>query len=250
MNNTENKNEKRRNTRFFFLFVCLGGLLGFIFGLAGSFANFFLADGIEQFGRILARISPYLFWAVCLLSLLISFAFLLRGKKIIEGWDGEDEAVYRRFDLAAGRALAVSAVGTILSVTLFGLTSLAAVQDEISLPAFLSCAVGLVLTNILFPFIQRQCVDLVKARNPEKKGDPLELHFQKKWLESCDEQERAAAYRASYKGFTLLSYTALAIFVLLFLLVFHYDIGFLPFLITGIMWLIPTCVYLHEAMKE
>lgn len=250
MNNTENKNEKRKNTRFFFLFICLGGLLGFVSGFGVNLANFFWADGIKQFGRILYRISPVLFGAVCLLSLSISLAFLLRGKKIIQGWDAEDEAVYHRFDLALGRSMAASCIGVILSLTFFGLTSLASVHNEISLPAFLSCAVGLILINILFPFIQRQCVDLVKAWNPEKKGDALELHFQKKWLESCDEQERAAVYRASYKGFTLLSYTALVIFVLLFLLVFHYDIGFLPFLITGSMWLIPTCVYLHETMTE
>ena len=36
---------------------------------------------------------------------------------------------------------------------------------------------------------------------PEKKGDPASRKFQKEWLESCDEAERAMIYQSAYKSY-------------------------------------------------
>jgi len=249
-NNIAKKNEKRKNTLCFFLFTLLGAFLGGILGFGSSLANFFLSETVEGLRLSVLKASPVLLVAVCILSLLLSLALLLQGKRIIRDWDNEDEAVYRRFELALGRSMAASSIGVILTLIFFGLAASACVQALIDAKLFLSCALILVLTNVLLPFIQRQCVEQLKNQNPEKKGDALELHFQKKWLESCDEQERMSSYRAAFKAFSLLSPVALVVFVILFLMVFQYKIGFLPFLIAGVMWLIPTCIYMHESLKE
>lgn len=65
---------------------------------------------------------------------------------------------------------------------------------------------GLFLAEcVIFSFWQISFVKQVQKINPEKKGDPADWNFHKKWLASCDEGEKEIIYQASYHVFQMMN---------------------------------------------
>lgn len=198
--------------------------------------------------------SPWIFLFFCLAAMILSYVFLARAKKQITGrddWNEEaDDAFYRRTDRLLSFSVGISNLGMITLFMIFALVTIAVLGKYTNVILFFVCALAFLLSMIFLAFLQRKSIEQVRILNPEKKGDALDLHFKKKWLESSDEQERLATYAASYKAFSSLGIVFFVLYALLVLMIPFFNIGFLPFLCVGCMWLIPNAVYLREASME
>lgn len=248
--NPTEKKTRNKITRNFFLVVLAGGVFGGIIGFSSNFFESRLSGLLSAINIGLQISSPWVNLLIGAVALLVSFLTLGKAKTLSTGWDGEDEASYEQIDQALTLSMGSASVGTILTMSWYGLTVVARFHDRCSIVLFLVSTALFVLYDFFFAFLQRKGVDLMRALNPEKRGDALSLHFQKEWLESCDEQEKLRVYRASYKAFTCLPVVCGAIFVLLLLGAMNYEVGILPFLITGGIWLTQTLIYLIDSSRR
>ena len=189
-----------------------------------------------------------------LAAILFSYVPLTKAKKRIADWNGwnndTDDAFYRQTERLLNFSLRISILGSMVLFMAFALLYIATYGKHISVYLFFMCMLCFLFCMIFLAFLQRKAVEQLRILNPEKKGDALELHFRKKWMESLDEQERLATYTASYKAFSCLNIVFFVLYILMILLLPFFNIGFLPFLCTGCMWLVPTAIYLWEASTE
>lgn len=249
MSKQKNRSSKRKTTLKYFGIIILSGMLGGIIGFGTAFAR----DGLMNLGAAISQAlllsSPWVFLFFCIAPLLLAFSFLQKGKLLARRLDSEDEASYEKTERLFSLSLGISSVATILIMTWYGLLVVARRSMDFAV-GFLVLTAVMPISVILLSFLQRKCVEQEQVLNPEKRGDALELHFQKKWLESMDEQEKQAAYQAGFKAFRSVQPLALIMHVFMLLVALHTDMGFLPFLIIGLMWLVPNLIYLKECMKQ
>ncbi|MCD7847086.1 MAG: DUF3169 family protein [Oscillospiraceae bacterium] len=97
--------------------------------------------------------------------------------------------------------------------------------------------------------LQQKAVDAVKSTNPEKKGSVYDMRFQKKWLASCDEAEKAMIGQCAYKAYQTTNTTCTVLAVILALSAMIFGTGFLPSLAVCIVWLANTSAYMKAAKK-
>lgn len=250
MNKKETKSRKNV-TKSFYLILLGSGVFGAILSFTVIAMKKTLTENLPVLYTSLQRLSPWIFFFLTAVILIASWYSLVQAGRFCRSWGGEDEdAFYQKADRLLNHPLEISSIGTIALFTWFGMVAVSAFQKNCDPYLFLAIAALLVADLILLAFIQRKAVEQIKLLNPEKRGDALDIRFQKEWLESCDEQEQLCVYRSSYKAFSTLPVVSGALFVLLVLFLPFTDIGFLPFLCTGLLWLIPTAVYLHEAARQ
>lgn len=119
-----------------------------------------------------------------------------------------------------------------------------------SLPNIVVMSTLFVLYSLWCAFSEHLLVEQTKKMNPEKKGNALSLHFNRDWVGSCDEQEKARMYEAAYIVYknSFVLYTGIFIFMLM--LTVAVDIGVLPFLILGIIWTFQNVLYMCSYEKK
>ena len=71
-------------------------------------------------------------------------------------------------------------------------------------------------------------VDLERRINPEKRGSVYDMKFQKTWMDSCDEAERAQIGQACYRAYMVGTKVCIFLWVALLILNFVFDFGLLP----------------------
>ncbi len=251
MSKTKMKTKKQVTHSF-----CLIMLASGLFGAALSFAVIVmmksaLSDGLPGLYVSLQRLSPWIFLFLAAAFLLSSWWSLMRARRFCRSLnDSEDEAFYQQADRYLDQPLAISNIGTIVLFTWFGMVAVSTFEKNCGVYLFLLIAFLLIAELVLLVLIQRKTVEQVKLLNPEKRGDALDIRFQKEWLESCDEQEQLCVYRASYKAFSALPVISGSLFILLVLFLPYARIGFLPFLCVGLLWLVPTIIYFREAKRS
>lgn len=245
---------KKKITIWFFLYILGGAALGACLSLGTFYAKGSLSKLFSGFYTGLLASSPWLGILLGLSAILLAYVPLAKAKKRIADWNGwnddTDDTFYRQTDRLLSFSLGISSLGMIVLFIMFALLTTATLRKHVNVYLFFAVTLCFLFFMIFLAFLQRKVVEQLRILNPEKKGDALELHFKRKWLESFDEQERLTAYAASYKAFSSLGAIFSVLYILLILLTPFFNIGFLPYLCTGCMWLIPTGIYLWETSKE
>ena len=85
--------------------------------------------------------------------------------------------------------------------------------------------------------LQQKVVDLEKLLNPEKRGSVYDIHFARKWEDSCDEAQKLAIYRAAYSAYKAANGACTALWCILTPSGLFLDTGLLPVLVVVILWL-------------
>ncbi len=247
-------NNKKKITIRYFLYILGGAVLGACLSLVCfhakiPFENLFS----DLYTRLLAS-SPWLCILLGLSAVVLCYVPLAKAKKRIADWNGwnddTDDTFYRKTEVLLNISIGISSLAMMLYFMAFALLTIATLRKHVSVYLFFAVVLCSLFFMIFLAFPQRKAVEQIRILNPGKKGDALELHFRKKWLESFDEQERIAAYAASYQAFSSLNLVFFALYILLVLLIPFFDIGFLPFFCIGCMWLIPNGIYLRETLKR
>lgn len=251
--NRQPKEKSPRRTALIFVAVLLlctlaGGVVGYCSA----------AFGLDQLDLSALRpiLTPYVA-AVLPILLLILWAAVIayclslyrRAKQSFSRWDGADEDSINSTERQLCRCLIVSNIAFIFDLFLFAVWSSFTFREEgygwsffVMMAAFL---LGLVFT-ILF---QRAVVELEKKINPEKRGDALDLHFQKEWVQSFDEAERMIAGQAAFKAFRTVNNACVVLWLICMLgdMIFH--TGLMAVTAVTAIWLISTIVYQVETSR-
>ena len=104
-----------------------------------------------------------------------------------------------------------------------------------------SCAVLVVL--------QQKIVDLERRINPEKRGSVYDVHFQKKWMASCDEAEQRQMGQAAHKAFVAATYVCFGLWLALFFLDRVFDTGLLPMVLVLVILGVMQVTYTLECIR-
>lgn len=84
-------------------------------------------------------------------------------------------------------------------------------------------------------------IDLEKKLNPEKKGNPFEIHFLKKWEASSDEGEILMTAKACKKAFFVGQIACLVMWVVSLVCMLAFQTGILPVICCCVILI---CMYL------
>ena len=220
--NTTDKNLNRRALPKFLLWVGIGALVGFCAGLASGILGGLNAEEWVSV-RLPAALGAVAPWGIPVTSAILLGVCLGQyraAKKLCDSWDGEDEQLADSIEITLSYVLLVTALATILD---FFFLSAAFLSDTPLITALLFLA-----SIVLVVLLQQRAVDLSRRMNPEKRGSVYDTKFQKKWMDSCDEAERAQIGQASYQAFRVTTGACLGLWVVFTVLNFSFDIGLLP----------------------
>ena len=97
--------------------------------------------------------------------------------------------------------------------------------------------------------LQQKIVDLERRLNPEKRGSVYDMKFQKTWMDSCDEAERAQIGQACYRAYMVGTKVCTFLWVALLILNFVFDFGMLPIAAVLVVWGVMQTVYALECIR-
>ena len=75
------------------------------------------------------------------------------------------------------------------------------------------------------------------------------MRFRKKWLDSCDEAEKAIIGQCAYKAYAAANQLCGALAAILAISALVFGTGALPSLAVCAVWMVMQCVYSREAMR-
>ena len=255
-NNDAARRENKKALPKFALIITLSLVGGVALGLALVFLRVEnLRDALAAAGAWFTRYAAApLLVALPLLELAICLPIYFGAKKQLSAWDGEDESVGS--EIEARLAVCVWITGLALIANLFLLAAMTAdfVNDAGTprmMPAqmFFSGLGAFLAHFAVCVVLQQKLVDLTKTLNPEKRGSVYDTKFQKKWLDSCDEAERAVIGQCAYKAYQAVSQACLALWLVFLLGGMFFDWGFLPVLAVCVIWGVGQSVYSYWCLK-
>ncbi|MCD7771028.1 MAG: DUF3169 family protein [Oscillospiraceae bacterium] len=246
MENNEIKKDNKKALPMFIAIIILSVVVGFVLGLASVFVDH--SDKIGELGVLFGKyVAPCLMVVLAVVVPLICIPMYKSAKKILQGWDGEDEEVYEKADSKLSGVIHTTSVGLIISFFLIA-ASYSGGSENISIFTAVAIA-GFVAVMAEATILQQKSVDLIRSQNPEKKGSVYDMKFQKKWLSSCDEAEKAMIGQCAYKAYQTTNTVCAALAVILALSAIIFGTGFLPSLAVCIVWFANTEAYMREAKK-
>lgn len=203
----EKKAEKKMNSYLkMILFMCLGGAIGAILG--GSLI--FWEDGMAGFlqaasGWIGANVAVIL-WVFTAATAVMSLVCYRQAERYIRRMDEEDDSLMeeldRGYELWSSAGMIVTSIFMCLSMVIFAFGF--PVEEKDAAYRLLWSVVPFLATVLVCVAYQIAAVKQLRRKDPSKKGDAADLHFEKEWIESCDEAERMVVYKSSYKTFTMM----------------------------------------------
>lgn len=249
----ESKNSAQKplwKTVLIFAAIIVASLvIGLFFGAGAATVRNTVADiGLKsRLIDALPTVSFVAFAAVWVIGGGICVAFFGKAKKLYAAWDGENEQQVSRIEGLLGKYLIVTNWLYLLPMIFFtlwfyGMTGNAQ-PSSIAFPIlFLASVIAVII-------MQRAAVELVKRINPEKRGEVLDLKFQKNWENSMDEGEKLNMYKAAYRAFRVVNYLCMSLWLLGILLHAAFSVGILAAVYALIIWLVSVSVYQVTAMK-
>lgn len=239
----KNKNNGKKSVFHLILLAFLGGIVGLTASML--FRNVDFESLILFLQNTIYKYSVAGVYILGLSSIIISLVLFHVGKKkVTKSLENEDEILD---DKLLDFALIVCDMGNVL-VLLTLLISLRVFNLDHAISAFIRSST-VVWLLIILSVIQNRIIEFYKSYNPEKRGDVYKLNFNKEWLESSDEREQMEIYRAGYNGFMHIQYAILALAVIIGVLSIEVNIGVLPMLTLGTIYLVGKISYSLMVLK-
>lgn len=242
MNDTVNRDNRRSLPRFLLVMLAAalaGGIVGFLIALMGNRGTL---EGLwAELERLMVPIIPWGIPLCTIVLLLPGFLLLRSAKQRYAALDQESEAEYQAIEQRLNYALLLGTV--VMLADLFFLA--ASFLYDVSIQS----ALFFLLSLILLLLLQQKVVDQIRRMNPEKQGSIYDIHFQKKWLDSCDELERAQIGQASFHAFKRMNAVFPIVWMALILLSGVADIGLLPILLVILLWGVLRISYTLECIR-
>jgi hypothetical protein len=224
--------------------VILGGALGIWISLMKETeTGLAIEDALYAF---LGTVSPWMVFVATAVCRPFAANYYSKAKRSLDDWDGEDDNVYDQVEHDLSVGLIINTANQILVFLFFGVAGVL-MYNPITV---LLSVLGMLLALVLCVRYQRRTVDLLRELNPEKDGSVYDVKFQKKWLASCDEAERAQIGEAAYHSFRLMnSYAYPLLWLVAVLGGMTFDWGAVPVVMISILWMIQVMTYNWKALQ-
>lgn len=246
------ENKKAKNAILIFvLLLILGGATGGILSAVIGENESVIANIFEWIGQRILDSSNYLLVSLGIFCNVTAFVIYKRQVRCFLHTEEEDTEGLYNIEKNLNIGISILSIWTILSCMLYGFTfmkykSMVRLDEAIS---ELMYSAFFIISLIAAIFIQRQMVNFIKKMNPEKNGDVLSVHFQKEWVESCDELERMIIYKSAYKAYTVMQFVFSFAFLVVMLAAIYYDVSVFTYFIVIALWLVFNLVYIIESMR-
>ena len=163
------------------------------------------------------------------------------AKRRFAAWDGEDEDAMDAAERQLGWALLLTGLMIVLDFFFFA--------ASIVYGRFLPDLVLFLASVVVLIVLQQKVVDLERRLNPEKRGSVYDMKFQKTWMDSCDEAERAQIGQACYRAYMVGTKVCIFLWVVLLILNFVFDFGLLPIAAVLVIWGVMQTAYALECIR-
>ena len=221
------------------LYGLLGGVLGFFTGVAGAAG---VAETVRQaLDRLLAVCAPWGIVASAVILLGAGWYLYAAAKRRFTAWDGEDEDTMDDVERQLSWALLLTGLMIVLDFFFFA--------ASIIYERFLQDLILFLASVAVLVVLQQKIVDLERRINPEKRGGVYDMKFQKTWMDSCDEAERAQIGQACYTAYRMGNKVCVFLWVALLILNFVFDFGLLPIAAVLVVWGVMQTAYALECIR-
>ena len=221
------------------LYGLLGGVLGFFTGVAGAAG---VAETVRQaLDRLLAVCAPWGIVASAVILLGAGWYLYAAAKRRFTAWDGEDEDTMDDVERQLSWALLLTGLMIVLDFFFFA--------ASIIYERFLQDLILFLASVAVLVVLQQKIVDLERRINPEKRGSVYDMKFQKTWMDSCDEAERAQIGQACYTAYRVGNKVCVFLWVALLILNFVFDFGLLPIAAVLVVWGVMQTAYALECIR-
>lgn len=240
------KQENKKALPGFLMLLLVSGVFGGLVGFGGSLAAN-LGVGERAAAAMDGVLRALAVWGIPVCSVVLlggGWWLYAAAKRRWRGWDGEDEDVISRVEEQLSWALLLSALTVLVD---FGCISVGAVYTEGM--EGLICVAEMVVSCAVLVILQQKVVDLERRINPEKRGSVYDVHFQKKWMASCDEAEQRQMGQAAHKAFVAATYVCFGLWLALFFLDRVFDTGLLPMVLVLVILGVMQVTYTLECIR-
>ena len=221
------------------LYGLLGGVLGFFTGVAGAAG---VAETVRQaLDRLLAVCAPWGIVASAVILLGAGWYLYAAAKRRFTAWDGEDEDTMDDVERQLSWTLLLTGLMIVLDFFFFA--------ASIIYERFLQDLILFLASVAVLVVLQQKIVDLERRINPEKRGSVYDMKFQKTWMDSCDEAERAQIGQACYTAYRMGNKVCVFLWVALLILNFVFDFGLLPIAAVLVVWGVMQTAYALECIR-
>lgn len=246
----ENKMENKKSRWKFWAIMAVALLLGVIVGFLINLDHEELGLG-KAVAWAAQNVMPWGCTLCILLTLALYFPMYGRAKALFKAWDGEDEETIEKADHILEVLLLWENVFQILCYFCFGCGAayLRWADSDYAFVTILISVVSLLLFLVVLVLTQRRIVDLTKLMNPEKHGSVYDVHFQKAWMESCDEAEALQIYKAAFRAYRVAVRACTILWMVLVVASIAIPIGLAALCCVSLLWLLLTVTYSKYAMQ-
>ena len=242
MNDHVKRDNRRAQPKYLLtilLYGLLGGVLGFFTGVAGAAG---VAETVRQaLDRLLAVCAPWGIVASAVILLGAGWYLYAAAKRRFTAWDGEDEDTMDDVERQLSWALLLTGLMIVLDFFFFA--------ASIIYERFLQDLILFLASVAVLVVLQQKIVDLERRINPEKRGSVYDMKFQKTWMDSCDEAERAQIGQACYTAYRMGNKVCVFLWVALLILNFVFDFGLLPIAAVLVVWGVMQTAYALECIR-
>ena len=248
--------ESKKYFLLFILMMIVSGGLGYLVG-AGAKAferGVDIASIWEHAVKVFAVAAPSVNLALNLIGGLIGVGLLVKAKKLLLDYDGEDDTVERDIGYILNWVGLVTQCLFIVNLFLFAATNHFAIKEDtitasvariLPLIGIANIAIGLVIAIVL----QYKIVEYVRLIEPQKEVNIFDVRFQSKYEGKLDEAELMTTRKAGYKAYKRTTIVLLAMWIVCIVADLTFNAGLFPMVVVLLVLLIHICTYVVEVMR-
>jgi hypothetical protein len=205
---SRDNNDKKSNHKILIIFISIlavSAVGGYIAGrvVARAERNVSLVNLACEVKEFLVGATPFVFIVVSILGIIISLVSFMRCQVMYKKLqnDKENDDLWDALEEKLNQPMILSSAFCLVVLCLFLCCMVIACQEQYQPVLFIAISLSFVADYVVVIVIQKLIIDIEKELNPEKRGNVLDVNFQKVWMNSCDEAQKMIVYKAGYKAY-------------------------------------------------
>lgn len=252
----ENKVADKKARSKMILVAVVGGVIGLAVGVLSGISESVLPVMMGRLLEMLNWVTPFANLVITSVVWILVTRWMRQARELYSNWDGEDESVIEKVELKIGYGLMVTTINMVLGFFFFGMGYYAVdlkgsnlLSDVLPWIRFAGTMIGFFYELTITTIYQKKLVNMTKEINPEKQGSVYDFKFQKIWMESCDESELLAIYKAGFAAYKTINYLCMGLEIFCVVGMYSWNFGVMPIVLVTVIWLTLTIRYEVEAIR-